>query len=245
VRTALVTGGNRGLGLETCKQLASRGYRVILTSRSASGARVASSIGVEHRSLDVTGDLQPLVDSLAGTTLDVLVNNAAISLDGFNADVAKRTLDANYFGAERVTLALLPFLSPHANVVMVSSGLGALSGVSSSLRRELLDPALDRARLDALMRGFVEAVARGKHRELGWPSSAYSVSKVGINALARVLAREHPNLRVNAVCPGWVRTAMGGSSAPRSVEDGAASIVAATDTDATGEFFRDGRVIEW
>ena len=245
MRTALVTGGNRGLGFETCKQLAARGHRVILTSRSASGARVAASIGVEHRALDVTGDLQPLVDALAGTTLDVLVNNAAIALDGFNDDVARRTIEANYFGAERVTLALLPLLAPLANVVMVSSGLGSLSGVSPSLRRELLDPALDRARLDAMMRGFVEAVARGKHRELGWPSSAYSVSKIGINALARVLARENSTMRINAVCPGWVRTAMGGSSAPRSVEDGAASIVAATSTDATGMFFRDGHAIDW
>lgn len=250
VKTALVTGGNRGLGLETCKQLVERGYRVILTSRDAAGARVASSNGVEHQRLDVTSDesVAALQRALASRTIDTLVNNAGIALDGFNEDVARRTLDVNYFGAARVTDALLPQLAPHANVVMVSSGLGELSGVSDSLRATLLDPALDRARLDAMVRAFVSAVGHGKHRELGWPSSAYSVSKIALNTLVRVLAREHRGVKFNAVCPGWVRTAMGGSGAPRDVREGAASIVfAATlpDDGPSGGFFRDGHAIEW
>jgi len=250
VQTALVTGSNRGLGLETCKQLAARGYRVILTSRDAAGARVAASNGLEHRLLDVTSDasVSALVSSLAEMRLDVLVNNAGIALDGFNEDVARRTIETNFFGALRVTTALTPILAPRANVVMVSSGLGELSTVSSSLRRTLLDPGLDRDKLSSMMRTYVDAVARGKHRELGWPSSAYGASKVALNTLTRILAREQPTWKVNAACPGWVRTAMGGSGAPRDVEEGAASIVFAATLDddgPTGGFFRDGRAIEW
>lgn len=240
MRTALVTGANRGLGRETARQLGDRGYRVMATSRD----------GVGHEQLDVTSDasVAALAKRLAGTTLDVLVNNAGIALDGFNEDVARRTIDTNYFGAVRVTTALLPLLAPRANVVMVSSGLGELSNVSPALRKKFLDPSLDRATLDAMMRGFVDAVAEGTHRSLGWPSSAYSVSKVGLNALTRVLAREHPNFKINAVCPGWVRTDMGGRSAPRDVREGAASIMfAATlpDDGPTGGFFRDGHRVGW
>jgi NAD(P)-dependent dehydrogenase (short-subunit alcohol dehydrogenase family) len=77
------------------------------------------------------------------------------------------------------------------------------------------------------MREFIDAVARGAHDREGWPSSAYSVSKVGMNALARSLARElSPRaILVNAVNPGWVRTDMGGRGAPLSVEEGADTIV--------------------
>ena len=77
----------------------------------------------------------------------------------------------------------------------------------------------------------------------GWPQSAYSVSKAGLNALTRILARELPRLHVNAVCPGWVRTDMGGKHAERDVETGAKSIVWAAFTNETGGFFRDGNAI--
>jgi NAD(P)-dependent dehydrogenase (short-subunit alcohol dehydrogenase family) len=92
-------------------------------------------------------------------------------------------------------------------------------------------------------------VERGRHSRSGWPSSAYRVSKVSLNALVRILARElgPRRIRVNAVCPGWVRTDMGGAGATRSVEKGAASIVwaAALEDGPTGGFFRDGQPIPW
>jgi len=134
---------------------------------------------------------------------------------------------------------------------MVSSGMGELSGVSPALGQRLLDPVLTRAALVDLMRSFVSEVQRGRHAEAGWPSSAYRVSKVGLNMLARLLARELAprRIRVNAVCPGWVRTDMGGPGASRPVDKGAASIVwAATRSGPeapTGGFFRDGRAIPW
>ncbi|HET6146523.1 MAG TPA: SDR family NAD(P)-dependent oxidoreductase [Polyangia bacterium] len=260
--TALLTGANRGLGLETGRQLAGRGFRLLLTSRDARAGQAAvarleaNGAPVEHRILDVTdaASIAALAGDLtrAGTRVDVLVNNAGISLQGFDAEVARQTLEVNFFGAMNVTDALLPSIPDGGNVVMVSSGMGELSGVSAALRSRLLDPRLTRAALVDLMRSFVRDVERGRHAEAGWPSSAYRVSKVGLNTLVRLLARELAprRIRVNAVCPGWVRTDMGGAGAARGVEKGAASIVwAATlgqsEGAPTGGFFRDGRAIPW
>jgi carbonyl reductase 1 len=243
MRTALVTGASRGLGLETCRQLEARGLRVIPTSRA----------GGAGRQLDVADErsIAALAAALAqdGVTLDVLVNNAGISMRGFDAEVARRTIDVNFLGALHVTEALLPRLRDGGNVVMVSSGLGALSALSPALQARFLDAALSRDALVELAESFVRDVERGRHTAAGWPSSAYAVSKVSLNALARVLARDLAprRIRVNAVCPGWVRTDMGGRGAPRALEEGAASIVwaAAAEDGPSGGFFRDGRAIDW
>jgi NAD(P)-dependent dehydrogenase (short-subunit alcohol dehydrogenase family) len=260
-RTALVTGANRGLGLETCRQLAGHGFRVLLASRGegegrAAAARLAASDGarVEHRVLDVTdaASVAALAGQLSrdGTRLDVLVNNAGIALSGFDADIVRRTLAVNFFGALDVTDALLPSVRDGGSVVMVSSGMGELSVVAPALRQRLLDPGLGRDGLVEMMRSFPGDVERGSHAGAGWPSSAYRVSKVGMNALVRVLAPALAlrRIRVNAVCPGWVRTDLGGPNASRGVEQGAASIVwVATlgEDGPTGGFFRDGRAIPW
>lgn len=100
------------------------------------------------------------------------------------------------------------------------------------------------------MERFIAEVESGRYRQSGWPGSAYRVSKAGLNALTRLPAAELAprRIRVNAVCPGWVRTDMGGSSAPRSLAEGAASIVWAAlidDGGPSGGFFRDGRRISW
>jgi NAD(P)-dependent dehydrogenase (short-subunit alcohol dehydrogenase family) len=256
-RTALVTGANRGLGLETAKELLGRGLRVILTSRGDDGARLADELAAkglraEHRPLDVSDpeSARALAESLErdAVALDVLVNNAGIALDGFNLEVARKTLDVNFFGALRVTDALLPLLTGGAAIVMVSSGMGELSAFSEPLRKRFLDPALSREALGALMQAFLRDVKERRHRETGFPSSAYRVSKAGLNALTRVLSRELSGrkIRVNAVCPGWVRTDMGGAGATRSIERGAASILWATAAmGPTGGFFRDGKPIDW
>jgi len=257
---AVVTGANRGLGREVCRQLAAAGYEVILTGRDpAQGAATAAELAqqglaVLFRPLDVTDDasVAGLADDLArtGATVDVLVNNAAIALKGFNADVARRTIDTNFYGAARVTDALLPRSAAGARVVMVSSGLGQLTAVAPALRRQFADAKLTTAGLFALVEKFVADVGQGRHGLEGWPSSAYNVSKVALNALTRLLVPtlKKRGLLVNAVCPGWVRTDMGGSGASRSVEEGARSIVWAATLAAdgpTGGFFRDGSRLAW
>jgi len=257
--TALVTGANRGLGFETCRQLGERGYSVILTARDEAGGREAADelagrgVAVEYRHLDVaSGDqIAELARGLAaeGRRLDVLVNNAAVSLNGFNAEVARDTLAVNFFGAMNVTDALRELIADGGAIVMVSSGMGELSAYSPVLRARFADPELTRDNLVALVDEFIADVAAGCHSQNGWPSSAYRVSKAALNALVRLLARELAprGIRVNAVCPGWVRTRMGGSSAPRSLAKGAASVMwAATMADrASGGFYRDGRMIAW
>ena len=125
-----------------------------------------------------------------GVAIDVLVNNAGVSINGFDGEVARRTLDVNFFGAMHVTDALLPRIPDGGNVVMVSSGLGELSCVAPALRAALLAPDIARDELTRLMCSFVHDVERGKHTQAGWPSSAYSVSKVGMNTLVRILARD-------------------------------------------------------
>jgi carbonyl reductase 1 len=252
--TALVTGGNRGLGLQTCKELAARGYSVLLAARNeAEGHKAAAELSGDVRALalDVEDErsIRALPGLLAGRSLDALVNNAGVSLNGFDAEIARRTIEINFRGAQRVTEAVLPLLAPGANVVMVSSGMGTLDHLSPELARRFRDPALDRAGLDALVESFISAVREGSLLG-GYPRNAYSVSKIALNAYTRLLAAELSgrSIHVNAVCPGWVRTRMGGSGAARSVEQGARGIVWAATLGkgaASGGFFRDGRAIDW
>jgi NAD(P)-dependent dehydrogenase (short-subunit alcohol dehydrogenase family) len=257
---AVVTGGNRGLGRETARQLAQRGYRVLLTSRDAedgeeaAAALRAGGLDVHAHALDVTRaeDAAALAAHLRNQDwrVDALVNNAGASFPGFDAEVVRKTLAANYHGAVDVTNALLPLLTGDARVVMVSSGMGELSSLSRPLQEELLAAGLTRTALDALVARFAAAVLAGKHAQHGWPSSAYRVSKVALNAFTRILDRElaGTNIHVNAVCPGWVRTDMGGPGATRSVSEGAAGIVWAATLPPDGPrggFFRDGHPIDW
>ena len=164
--------------------------------------------------------------------------------------MARATIDANVYGPLHVTEALLPAIPDGGTVVMVSSGVGELSGLSGPIRRELTSQNLTIEKLTALMESFVEAVRDGTYRDAGWPNSAYRVSKAGLNALTRLLAAELAprRIKVDAVCPGWVRTRMGGQSATRGIVEGAQSILwAATlpEDGPTGGFFRDGRKIAW
>jgi NAD(P)-dependent dehydrogenase (short-subunit alcohol dehydrogenase family) len=227
---ALVTGANRGIGLEVCKQLAQRGYTVVLGARALDkGAAAAATLAqqgvtVHARECDVTDAdsierLRASIEAEFGR-LDVLVNNAAINYDtwqrGISADlnVVAQTMDTNVYGAWRMVQAFLPLLrrSPHGRIVNVSSEAGSLAG-------------------------------------MGGGTPAYSLSKAALNALTRVLAAElrGDGILVNSVCPGWVATDMGGAGG-RPIPDGAASIVWAVtlpDDGPTGGFFRDGKPLKW
>lgn len=230
---AVVTGANRGLGLETARQLAQRGYRVILTSRQAeqgglAAARLtAEGFTVAHHVLDVThasqiATLAAFVRDAYGR-VDALINNAGIlteALDAagttvFNADPAKIRLsfETNTLGPLMLSISLVPLMRERGCIVNVSSGMGQLSEMNG-----------------------------------GWP--AYRLSKTALNAVTRILADElqHTKIKINSVCPGWVRTDMGGPNAERNIPDGVRGIVWAATLPAdgpSGGFFRDGRPIAW
>src|SRR5436309_6565368 len=219
--TALVTGANRGLGLETSNQLRAKGFRVILTSRDekkgTASVRGLDPAGrdVAYHQLDITdaASISAVAHDLPGlaSRLDLLVNNAGIGSWGADRRAPVRTIATNYFGARDVTDALLPFIPDGGRVVMVSSGLGELSYMGRDLRPRFAGSFPTRPALDSLVNSYLTALEDGDVKSAGWPS-AYSVSKVALNSLTRILARELAprKISINSVCPGWVRTDMGG-----------------------------------
>lgn len=225
---ALVTGGNRGIGKEVCRQLAQRGLTVLLSGRDLEKAKdAAADIGMENvlpAQLDVTDEdsisrLRETVEREYGQ-LDALVNNAGGHYDywqtALEADFATVRLaaDTNLYGPWRLAQAFAPLLrqSAHPRIVNVSSGAGALNS-------------------------------------LGKGPPAYVVSKAGLNALTRMLAAElqADGVLVNAVCPGWVATDPNNPGG-RPIPEGAAGVVWAAllaDDGPSGGFFRDERPLDW
>jgi NAD(P)-dependent dehydrogenase (short-subunit alcohol dehydrogenase family) len=225
-RTALITGGNRGLGLETARHLKALGYRVLLTSRDpAKGRSAAQNLGVDFHPLDVASpeSIAALVSHINShnARIDVLVNNAAVlpdenlSLREIPAERLRATLETNSLAPLWLARACLP--------AMEAQGYGRIVNVSSGM---------------------------GQIRDLDDYASAYRLSKLLLNGMTRILAEtvRHPNVLINAVCPGWVKTDMGGPNAPRSLEQGVRGIIwAATlpEGGPQGGFFRDGKRVEW
>ncbi len=246
-KIALVSGANRGIGKEIARKLAQAGLDVVIGSRDLeAGRRTADEVGARAHPLDVTSrqSIGALAEDLPH--VDVLVNNAGIALDGFDGEVARKTIEVNFLGAMHLTDTLLPKMRPGGRIVMVSSGMGDLSRFGARPRQCFENPELTRDELVTFVESFVVDVESGLHEAHGWPSSAYSVSKAALNALTRLLARELANdpraIRVNAACPGWVATRMGGRHAPRTPEQGADTpawlVTGAPDT-LQGSIFRD------
>jgi NAD(P)-dependent dehydrogenase (short-subunit alcohol dehydrogenase family) len=234
-RVALVTGANRGIGLEIVRQLGRLGVLAVIGSRSVEkgleAAEKLRSEGLEVPvvALDVDNEQSPAeamaeVQRLYGRC-DVLVNNAAILIDGpgkfeaslfdLKSETLRQTFETNVLGAVRLIQAVAPLMRAqnYGRIVNISSGAGQLTDMG-----------------------------------MGYP--AYRMSKTALNALTRIAATElaHNNVKVNCCCPGWVRTDMGGSTATRSVEEGADTPVwlATLPQDGpTGGFFRDRKPIAW
>jgi len=228
---ALVTGANRGMGLETSRQLLARGLRVVMCGRDVDATdKARRTLGDLSKNaiavfMDVTnhesiGAAHETIVKRVGH-VDVVVNNAAVLIFE-NADVLSiptagfnRTFETNLLGAIAVCREFVPTMAErgYGRVVNVSSGVGQLANMSTY-------------------------------------APAYAISKAALNAFTRILAQTYRGQGVlaNAVDPGWVRTDMGGASAPRSITQGVDTTVwlaTLPDDGPTGGFFHDRRPIPW
>ena len=230
-RVAVVTGANRGMGLEACRQLAQLGYHVVLTSRDqargeqATQSLVRQGLSVTYQALEVTDpvsvkQLQQTLETRFGGA-DVLINNAAVYPDEGRSvlevelELVHATLETNFFGPLALCQALVPG--------MIRRGYGRVVNVSSG---------------------------GGQLATMGDFAPSYAVSKAALNALTRMVAdaAREANVLVNSVDPGWVRTQMGGPGAPRSIKQGVETIVwlaTLPDGGPTGGFFHDRKPIPW
>jgi len=226
-RTSLVTGGNRGIGFEVCRQLGQQGSRIILGCRDLQRG-VEAAQHLKGESLDVTPLLMDMASrdsiitslrEIAGP-VDILINNAAILDHGSLYEQDDAELD--YIIHTNLIGAIL--LAKHLSAAMKERNWGRIVNVSSGMG--------------------------SLHRGLGSDSVAYRLSKLALNGLTISLAQSLRGtaVLVNSVDPGWVRTAMGGPMAHKTVEEGARGIVHAVllpDRGPTGAFLRDGRRLDW
>lgn len=234
-KVALVTGANRGIGYEICRQLLLKNYEVILSSRNSEKGEEAvqairqempqKSEQIHFKSLDVNdlSSIKSIRDWVEQhfNRLDVLINNAGIFLDkngkALDGDLAtvRQTLETNLYAPWQLCLQFIPMMQAqnYGRIINLASGLGAMEDMAGH-----------------------------------YP--AYRLSKVGLNALTQMLAAElnSKTILINSMCPGWVRTEMGGANASRSLPEGADTAVWLAEQpngSATGKFFRDRQVINW
>ncbi|MEU0506605.1 SDR family NAD(P)-dependent oxidoreductase [Nocardia sp. NPDC005998] len=209
----LITGANKGLGFETARRLVAAGHTVYIGSRDIErGRRAAEQLGARVVQLDITDDasVAAAVETIAGEGgLDVLINNAGIQAEmseshevvgaaDVTADLMRKTFDTNVFGTVRVLHAFLPLLqrSTAAVVVNVSSGLASLTRVAAAGT-----PAY------------------------AYPGVAYPASKTAVNMITVQYAKAFPNIRINAVEPGFTKTDLNVNTGIQTVEEGAEIIV--------------------
>lgn len=263
---ALVTGGNRGLGLAVSKELAARGKSVVLTARdAAAGQKAAEAVralakdGAEVEALELDASdaasrarLASAVAARFDRSIDLLIVNAGVLHKAWSPQGFAESTAVNFRGAIDTALALGPHLAEGALVIFVSSTLGQLSNLTPDYAGPIT-AAKSLEELRAAAARFDPASPMPSHNTF---SPDYSVSKAALNRGVQLLAADGalrpPAAAVAAVCPGWCRTDMGTAAADRSAEQGAASILAPWEravkdgaSAVNGTFTRDGEVIDW
>ena len=266
-RVILVTGANKGIGFEAVRLLSEQLPSATILLGTRSQANGDDAIAKLHQSPDKSHsytNLHPLVidvtdaSSIASAVdqvkakygqLDVLVNNSGISevdSDHFNPAI----LDVNLHGVHRTITAFLPILNPHGSLVTVSSELGCwythLS--SAELQQQLFDPSMTYDKLTELGAAFFTPTHGPWPKECSNAYGLYSLSKVLVSAYMRIVAREHPHLKVVTICPGYCATDLNHNTGHRKASEGAESVifpVVHADSAESGKFYQDGKVLEW
>lgn len=237
MKVALVTGANRGLGLETSKQLAQKGFKVYMACRNEEKGRLIveelekSGLNVIFVKLDVTKtkDLRNVLNTIKenGDVIDVLVNNAGVFLESdgpkdmssssalkVDPVIILKTIETNTIGPLKLAQSIIPIMQGlgRGRIINISSGMGQLEDMTGH-----------------------------------WPG--YRISKTALNAMTKILQDEvgEVDISINSVCPGWVKTDMGGANATRSLEKGVETTVwlATMDSPPRGKFLRDKQEIPW
>lgn len=264
----LITGGNRGIGLEICRQMEELGFFVIMGSRDLNKGKLAARTFSKHvvvRQLDVTDTVSILklrqFTEMEFGKLDILINNAGIWTSHSNfgkLDISniRKFMDTNFPGIAQKIRNSMPGLRKAG---IISQVKGA-EDISLSSVKHLMETNFYGAW--RMIQAFIPLLKKseegriinmssgmGELKSLSGVYPAYSLSKSSLNALSIMFSNElkETRIKVNAMCPGWVRTEMGGPNAPRTVSEGADTAVwLATATEIpSGKFFRDRKEIDW
>jgi NAD(P)-dependent dehydrogenase (short-subunit alcohol dehydrogenase family) len=266
MNTVIVTGGNRGIGLEICRQLDVLGYRVILCSRDFDKGIKASchlSKNVIVKQLDVTDEksiitLLEFVKKEYGK-LDVLINNAGIGASSFKSSTISDITDkikTNFHGIYQVVKKVNPLMEKlEISPKRESTATASLIAVKKIMDVNFFGPwRMTQVFIPLLLKSTQGRIINissgmGELKSLTGFLPGYSLSKSSLNALTIMFSNElnEKGIKVNAICPGWVKTDMGGPDAPRSVNEGADTAVwlATKKKIPTGKFFRDRQEINW
>lgn len=268
MKTVLVTGGNRGIGLEICKQLDELGHTVILGSRDiekGKNAAILLSKKVIVKQLDVTNEetIQKLFEFVKADVgkLDVLINNAGIAekqggLKNSTLAGIKNIIESNFGIAWRMVKNVKPLLNKAG---IVPERFGAENISLNSVKQTMETNFYGAWRM---IQVFIPLVLKsengciinissgmGELQSLSGDYPGYSLSKTSLNALTIMFSNElkEKGIKVNAICPGWVKTDMGGPNAPQNVSQGADTAVwlATEKIIPTGKFYRDRKEISW
>lgn len=238
MKTALVTGCNKGIGFCIAKELCKKGYRLIMGCRDQSKANEAEdqikachpNACIKHVVIDLENPSSiattaEIIKSEYGCTLDVLVNNAGFAFhqdSNVSFDIqAETSVRINYKGTRAVCEALAPLVRKGGRIVNVSSGAGSLNIISSPVLRQRWESASSPGDIDKLTEEFIHETQTGEFIANGWPESAYGVSKLSVTTYTRILGKMLPDVHVFSCCPGWCRTDMSSHTGMKSAEDGA------------------------